>query len=34
MSDRAKAAGGELTIESEPGRTCVKIRVPLADPAE
>ena len=30
MSDRAKAAGGELTIVSEPGRTCVKVSVPMS----
>jgi len=29
MNDRATAAGGELTIDSVPGRTCVRVRVPL-----
>jgi len=31
MNDRAKAAGGELSITSEPGQTCVEVRVPLGD---
>jgi len=29
MNDRAKAAGGELSITSEPGRTCVKVHAVL-----
>jgi signal transduction histidine kinase len=29
MNDRARAAGGELTIHSEPGRTCVTVSVPM-----
>lgn len=34
MHDRARAAGGGLTISSKPGRTCVKTCVPLTHPDE
>jgi signal transduction histidine kinase len=28
MEDRAKAIGATLHVTSEPGRTCVEVRVP------
>ena len=34
MNDRATAAGGELTIESAPGRTCVQVRAPVPHTGE
>jgi signal transduction histidine kinase len=32
MRERLAQVGGRLTIESEPGRTCVRASIPLPHP--